>query len=194
MGIFLAANCAQPAALVSPMATTLKDEGNRLFSDGDMAGAVGKYQEAVAAVGDAEGDEEKALLAVLHCNMGACYLSLNEHEKVVSHCTTALELNPSYEKALVRRAKAAEALKKYNDAVEDTKKLVELSPESKHYRNELARLERDNAAYQEAQKDEMMSKLKEMGNSLLGKFGMSLDNFQATKDPNTGSYSINFKQ
>lgn len=93
----------------------------------------------------------------------------------------------------------------------DTKKLVELSPESKHYRNELARLERDNAAYQEAQKDEMMSmcpqlfnshrtlttaagKLKEMGNSLLGKFGMSLDNFQATKDPNTGSYSINFKQ
>lgn len=49
MGIFLAANCAQPAALVSPMATTLKDEGNRLFSDGDMAGAVGKYQEAVAA-------------------------------------------------------------------------------------------------------------------------------------------------
>lgn len=34
-------------------------------------------------MGDAEGDEEKALLAVLHCNMGACYLSLNEHEKVI---------------------------------------------------------------------------------------------------------------
>jgi len=37
-------------------------------------------------------------------------------------------------------------------------------------------------------------KLKELGNTVLGKFGMSLDNFKAEKDPNTGSYSIQFKQ
>lgn len=37
-------------------------------------------------------------------------------------------------------------------------------------------------------------KLKDLGNTVLGKFGMSLDNFKADKDPNTGSYSINFKQ
>ena len=37
-------------------------------------------------------------------------------------------------------------------------------------------------------------KLKELGNTVLGKFGMSLDNFKAEKDPETGSYSINFKQ
>lgn len=37
-------------------------------------------------------------------------------------------------------------------------------------------------------------KLKDLGNTVLGKFGMSLDNFKAEKDPNTGSYSINFKQ
>ena len=37
-------------------------------------------------------------------------------------------------------------------------------------------------------------KLKDLGNSVLGKFGMSLDNFKMDKDPNTGSYSINFKQ
>jgi len=29
---------------------------------------------------------------------------------------------------------------------------------------------------------------------VLGKFGMSLDNFKAQKDPTTGSYSINFQQ
>ena len=37
-------------------------------------------------------------------------------------------------------------------------------------------------------------KLKDLGNTVLGKFGMSLDNFKTDKDPNTGSYSINFKQ
>ncbi len=37
-------------------------------------------------------------------------------------------------------------------------------------------------------------KLKDLGNTLLGKVGLSLDNFKAEKDPNTGSYSINFSQ
>lgn len=37
-------------------------------------------------------------------------------------------------------------------------------------------------------------KLKGFGNTILGKFGLSLDNFQMQKDPTTGSYSINFKQ
>lgn len=36
--------------------------------------------------------------------------------------------------------------------------------------------------------------LKDLGNTVLGKFGLSLDNFKAEKDPSTGSYSINFKQ
>ncbi len=42
--------------------------------------------------------------------------------------------------------------------------------------------------------DEMLGKLKDLGNTILGKFGMSLDNFKATKDPNSGSYSISFQQ
>lgn len=37
-------------------------------------------------------------------------------------------------------------------------------------------------------------KLKELGNTVLGKFGLSLDNFKAVQDPQTGSYSINFSQ
>jgi hypothetical protein len=56
------------------------------------------------------------------------------------------------------------------------------------------RLEKPAAEEREKQKEEMISKLKELGNTVLGKFGMSLDNFKATKDPNTGSYSINFVQ
>jgi hypothetical protein len=38
------------------------------------------------------------------------------------------------------------------------------------------------------------AKLKDLGNSVLGRFGMSVDNFKAVKDPNTGSYSLSFQK
>jgi hypothetical protein len=47
---------------------------------------------------------------------------------------------------------------------------------------------------QEKMKEEMMGKLKDLGNSILGRFGMSLDNFKMEKDPNTGGYSIKMQQ
>jgi len=43
-------------------------------------------------------------------------------------------------------------------------------------------------------KEETMAKLKDLGNSILGNFGLSLDNFAAQQDPSTGSYSISFNQ
>ncbi|THG03692.1 hypothetical protein TEA_018364 [Camellia sinensis var. sinensis] len=42
--------------------------------------------------------------------------------------------------------------------------------------------------------DPNTDELKEMGNSVLGRFGMSIDNFKAVQDPNTGSYSISFQR
>jgi hypothetical protein len=40
----------------------------------------------------------------------------------------------------------------------------------------------------------LAAKLKDLGNSVLGRFGMSVDNFKAVKDPNTGSYSIQLQK
>jgi hypothetical protein len=40
----------------------------------------------------------------------------------------------------------------------------------------------------------ILGKLKDLGNSLLGNFGLSLDNFKTVQDPKTGSYNIQFEQ
>lgn len=45
----------------------------------------------------------------------------------------------------------------------------------------------------EKRKDEVLSGLKNIGNSILGYFGMSLDNFQLTQNEG-GTYNVQFKQ
>ncbi|GMI52509.1 hypothetical protein ScalyP_jg8818 [Parmales sp. scaly parma] len=62
------------------------------------------------------------------------------------------------------------------------------------HKKNLARCEKLAKERMDKMKDETMGKLKELGNSFLGNFGLSLDNFQATQDPSTGGYSINFNQ
>ena len=61
-------------------------------------------------------------------------------------------------------------------------------------RGALSRAQAAKSARDERLKEEMMGTLKTMGNALLGKLGLSLDNFKAVKDPATGSYSISFEQ
>ena len=61
-------------------------------------------------------------------------------------------------------------------------------------RREANRLEPLAKAQQEQEMNEMIGKLKDLGNSILGKFGLSTDNFKVQKDEKTGSYSINFQQ
>lgn len=58
-----------------------------------------------------------SLLSVILGNKAACYSSLNLFEQSVKYCTYALELDPKYTKALIRRAKAYEALDKLREAL-----------------------------------------------------------------------------
>lgn len=119
---------------------------------------------------------------------------MQSYKEAAIDCSSAIDIDGAYLKAWHRRSKAYEGLDDVDHAMKDVEKILELNPDDTVARKSLARLQPIVRERQEKMKDEMLGKLKELGNTVLGKFGMSLDNFKAEKDPNTGSYSINFKQ
>ncbi|KAL5773009.1 hypothetical protein ACOSP7_012625 [Xanthoceras sorbifolium] len=172
-------------------ANDAKLEGNRLFGEGKFEEALAKYELALGVV---PGPETTELRSVCHSNRAICFFKLGKYEDTIKECTKALELNPTYMKALVKRGEACEKCEKFEEAIADMKKILELDPSNDQARRTIIRLEPLAAEKREKMKEEMITKLKDMGNSLLGRFGMSVDNFKAVKDPNTGSYSISFQR
>jgi tetratricopeptide (TPR) repeat protein len=185
-----------PAAIISPKrdakhASELKTIGNELFS-------AKKYDEAIEAYSEAldicpSGDEHSYARAVFYSNRAACFMELKKYEEAIADCTRCIKLDPRYLKAYVRRSKANEALDNLDDALADMKEAVQIDARAPNVFMEHARLEKAVKEKNEKLKDEMMGKLKDLGNTILGKFGMSLDNFKMVQDPNTGSYSVSYQ-
>ncbi|ESR66764.1 TPR REGION domain-containing protein [Citrus sinensis] len=221
-----------------------KLEGNKLFGEGKYEEALLQYEVAlrVASVPEraelasapeakegqsASGKKEVAtapemaeLRSICHSNRGICFLKLGKFEESIKECTKALELNPTYMKALIRRAEAHEKLEHFEEAIavscsfyvglcslvlnpesciflstfHEMKKILEFDPSNNQAKRTILRLQPLAEEKLEKMKEEMIGKLKEMGNSILGRFGMSTNNFKAVKDPNTGTYSISFQK
>lgn len=165
-----------------------KDKGNKLFGEARYDDALDAYAEALLCA-ETEDVENRA---VFHNNKAAAHFMLKQWDEVVYETTQAVQLKPDYARAYQRRAKAFEASDRLSEALEDYKAAEQLLPGDRALRAKTAELgERVSKRFEE-QKEEMLGKLKDLGNSLLGKFGMSLDQFKAVKDPVTGSYSISF--
>ncbi|XVE63464.1 hypothetical protein DITRI_Ditri07aG0022700 [Diplodiscus trichospermus] len=173
-------------------ANDAKLEGNKLFGNGQYEDALLQYEVALQVT--AEMPTSVEIRSICHSNRAVCFLKMGKYEETIKECTKALELNPSYIKALVRRGEAHEKLEHFEEAIADMKKILELDPSNDQARKAIRRLEPLAAEKREKMKEEMIGKLKELGNSVLGRFGMSTDNFKAVKDPNTGSYSISFQR
>ncbi|KAG1757375.1 TPR-like protein [Suillus lakei] len=136
--------------------------------------------------------------AVLNANIGACLVKLSDYSGAVESCTQSLLDDPHYIKALQRRAVSNEHLDTWSSltqAQEDYKSLLELlpptSPQVAQTKRSLQLLEPRQQAAQKKEMAEMTGKLKSLGNSILGNFGLSTDNFKF--EPNgQGGYSMNF--
>ncbi|KAM8741469.1 tetratricopeptide repeat protein 1 [Acanthopagrus schlegelii] len=169
---------------------TLKEKGNSQFKAGNWSEAELSYKEALVLCPVCFSKER----AVLFSNRAAARLHLDLKDQAISDCTRAIELNPDYVRALLRRAELYEQTDKLDEALEDYKKVLELDPNQASARQACMRLPQQIHERNEKLKEEMMSKLKDLGNLVLRPFGLSTNNFQVNQDTNTGSYSINFVQ
>ena len=109
--------------------------------------------------------------------------------KAKGHFSSAIERDPEYVKPLYQRMLLNKKEEEYEDALADAKKIQELEPSFKGISTTISELEKLHKEKFENMKNEVMGGLKSLGNSLLGNFGMSLDNFKM--NPNAdGTYNI----
>lgn len=138
--------------------------------------------------------ENHEMTAVLLGNRSAALVSLQRWDRVIQDTSGAIAINPKHMKAFVRRAQAYEKESNYSSAFEDWKKAAEIDPTLLSAREALARLPPLVKEQQEKEKEQMLGQLKDLGNKFLGLFGLSTDNFKMEKDPDTGSYKMNFSK
>lgn len=169
-------------------AEALKAAGNTLYGSSKFQEAKEKYLEALGVAPPDALQQQAVYLA----NIAACDLKLDQPKLACQHCTRALQLQPDYVKALMRRGAALEQQEELEQALGDAKRVLELDAGNSWAERAVARLGPKVAERQERLKEEMLGKLKDLGNNLLGRFGMSLDNFKAEKDPNTGGFSLSY--
>ena len=176
-----------------------KDIEEKIINERKNAGDLYKNKQYIQALNiyslllkDAQRADLKEQCCILNCNKGICFNKLNDYDKALDSFKAALRYNKDYSKALCNKMLLLNKKEEYLEAYEDFKRLKTLDYNLwENYRN----MENGLAYQAEIQKkkmtDDMLGKLKDVGNTILGKFGLSLNNFQMT--PNgQGGYSIQY--
>lgn len=115
----------EDTAIFITMAYELKEEGNKLFQKRDHEGAMLKYEKAVKLLPRNHID-----VAFLRSNMAECYMQMGigEYPRAINECNLALEVQPKYSKALLKRAKCYDALNRLDLASRDVNCVLSMEP------------------------------------------------------------------
>lgn len=172
-------------------AENLKQAGNDLFKNGEYVRAISQYTRGLQTCPLAYSKERSILYANRAAAKAKCQ---TEKDSAISDCTKAIELNSSYVKAYLRRAQLYEETDKLDEALEDFKKVLTYDSSHTEANHAVRRLPPLISERNEKLKAEMLGKLKDLGNMVLKPFGLSTNNFELEKDPNSGGYSVKFHQ
>ena len=125
-------------------------------------------------------------------NLSICFKKLGDWTNTINYSSQALEVDPEFEKALVNRADAYYQSNNYEKGLEDYKLLKERKSQfANPGRLDICQQKVDEEF--EKKKQQVFGQLKNLGNTILGKFGMSLDNFKLNPQQG-GGYNISFQQ
>lgn len=112
------------AQVLIDRARALREQANTLFKSKEYQKALDFYDQAIALLPGGHSDR-----AVLHSNKAAVLLSLQPPAYVdaLEECNNALLIQPKHIRALLRRARAFEALGKFKEAQADLELLLTVS-------------------------------------------------------------------
>lgn len=128
----------------------LKEEGNKRFQAKDYVGALEQYDSALKLTPKTHMDR-----AVFHSNRAACLMQMKpiDYETVIAECSMALQVQPQFVRALLRRARAFEAVGKFEMAMQDVQVLLGVDPNHRDALDIARRLRTALGPRQEAQQD-----------------------------------------
>ncbi|SIO73310.1 Tetratricopeptide repeat protein 1 [Babesia microti strain RI] len=180
----------EPQEYINKTIDELRKIGKSEFEGKNYAKAIQIYTYAINR--DSLDDETKSILL---SNRAASYINLGSWDDALADCNESIKLNSENVKSYVRRSAVHQEMNKWHEASNDIHKALELDPTLVDvYKSKADYLKGKSDAQLEIEKAEVISKLKDLGNTLLGKIGLSLDNFKVEQNPQTGSYNIQFKQ
>ncbi|CAN1813877.1 Protein CLMP1 [Linum perenne] len=110
------------SSVLSKRAHELKEEGNKRFQSKDYVGALEQYENALKLTPKSHADR-----AVFHSNRAACLMQMKpiDYDSVIAECSLALQVQPRFVRALLRRARALEAVGKFEMAMQDVQVLLD---------------------------------------------------------------------
>jgi len=108
---------------------TKKEEGNAAFKAGNLEEAYKLYSDALLI-----DPCNRTTNAKLYFNRATVASKLKKTAESISDCDKALELDPNYTKALLRRAKSYMEMEQYEEAVRDYEKVLKADRGNMEYR------------------------------------------------------------
>lgn len=104
-----------------------KELGNQAFKAGKLQEAYDLYTESLCI-----DPNNKTINAALYFNRATTCSRLNKLDECIEDCTRAIDLDPNYIKAFLRRAKTYMDKEDYETAVQDYEKVYKLEKTKEH--------------------------------------------------------------
>lgn len=171
----------EPTGEVFDRGIAFKNAGNDALRAGRYQEAIEQYKEALLIFSGRTAERANCL-----SNYAAACVRLGELDEAERSLREAIDINPRHINARLRISRVFSAREKYILAASEWGVVAQLRPLT-----DAEAAERD--ACNKKAMDAGITTMKSWGNKLLGKLGLSLDNFKMNKNPD-GSFNISMQK